>query len=60
MIFFDEIDAIVAKRELGSTEGHGGEGVQSRVLSTMLNEMDGIEQAEGILVIVSYSSNHNY
>ncbi len=25
------------------------EGVQSRVLSTMLNEMDGIEQAEGIL-----------
>jgi SpoVK/Ycf46/Vps4 family AAA+-type ATPase len=48
-IFFDEIDAIVAKRELGST---GGEGVQSRVLSTMLNEMDGIEQAEGILVIV--------
>eukprot|EP00026_Physarum_polycephalum_P003560 Phypoly_transcript_03573.p1 GENE.Phypoly_transcript_03573~~Phypoly_transcript_03573.p1 ORF type:complete len:698 (+),score=80.79 Phypoly_transcript_03573:268-2361(+) len=51
IIFFDEIDAIAAKRELGSTEGHGGEGVQSRVLSTMLNEMDGIEQVEGILVI---------
>jgi len=48
IIFLDEIDAIVARRSLSSEQD---EGVQARVLSTILNEMDGVEQAEGILVI---------
>ena len=41
VIFFDEIDAIVGKRssEFGSSTG---DSVQERVLSTLLNEMDGI------------------
>ncbi|XP_074651647.1 ATPase family gene 2 protein homolog B-like [Tubulanus polymorphus] len=37
ILFFDEIDAIVGKR----TE-KGSSGVQERVLSTLLNQMDGI------------------
>jgi len=49
IIFFDEIDALVAKRSFGSSDQD--EGVQTRVLSTLLNCMDGVEQAEDILVI---------
>lgn len=48
VIFFDEIDSIVGKRSLDSTS----QGVQERVLATLLNEMDGIEQASNILVVV--------
>jgi SpoVK/Ycf46/Vps4 family AAA+-type ATPase len=40
ILFLDEIDALVGKRDTG---GGGGDGVQLRVLSTMLNEMDGVE-----------------
>ncbi|XP_064620554.1 ATPase family gene 2 protein homolog B-like [Lineus longissimus] len=38
ILFFDEIDSIVGKR----SEGSSGRGVQERVLSTLLNHMDGI------------------
>ena len=38
ILFLDEIDSIVGKRSDGGT----GRGVQERVLSTLLNEMDGI------------------
>ncbi|EGZ17152.1 hypothetical protein PHYSODRAFT_499974 [Phytophthora sojae] len=52
IIFFDEIDVMVAKREFdGSGGGEGGSSTAMRVLSTMLNEMDGVESAEGPLVI---------
>ncbi|KAF1789627.1 CDC48 domain 2-like [Phytophthora cactorum] len=52
IIFFDEIDVMVAKREFdGSGGGEGGTSTAMRVLSTMLNEMDGVESAEGLLVI---------
>ncbi|ETL38642.1 hypothetical protein L916_09830 [Phytophthora nicotianae] len=52
IIFFDEIDVMVAKREFdGSGGGEGGASTAMRVLSTMLNEMDGVESAEGLLVI---------
>ncbi|XP_023227599.1 spermatogenesis-associated protein 5-like protein 1 isoform X2 [Centruroides sculpturatus] len=37
MIFFDEIDALVGKRGFGASRD-----VQEKVLSTLLNEMDGI------------------
>lgn len=37
VIFFDEIDSIGGDRDAGT-----GSGVEARVLSQMLNEMDGI------------------
>lgn len=56
IIFFDEIDVLVAKRHFdgsssGSQSGSGSSSSAMRVLSTMLNEMDGVESAEGLLVI---------
>jgi ATPase family associated with various cellular activities (AAA) len=51
VIFLDEIEAIVGKRNLGSG-GSGSDSVQERVLSTLLNEMDGVELASSVLVIV--------
>lgn len=54
VIFFDEIDAIVGKRNLGDVSGGGsGDSVQERVLSMLLNEMDGVESATSVLVVVS-------
>ncbi|KAF9102953.1 hypothetical protein BGX27_010801 [Mortierella sp. AM989] len=55
IVFFDEIDTIVGKRNFsagGGGEG-GGDSVQERVLSTMLNEMDGVENAAGVLIVAA-------
>lgn len=46
IIFFDEIDAIAAKR--GSTSQSG-----VNVLTTLLNEMDGIEELKNVLVVAA-------
>eukprot|EP01135_Chromosphaera_perkinsii_P001900 Nk52_evm49s212 gene=Nk52_evmTU49s212 len=46
IIFFDEIDALVGKRSSGMTDP-----VRDRILSTLLNEMDGIEASNNILVL---------
>jgi len=51
IIFFDEIETIVGKRSLSSGEGDSGVGL--RVLSTLLNELDGIEQSLGITVMAA-------
>ncbi|CAG8465126.1 3968_t:CDS:10 [Diversispora eburnea] len=53
VIFFDEIDAIVGKRSFdkGNSNGFGGDSVQERVLSMLLNEMDGIEIVNNVLVV---------
>lgn len=52
VIFIDEIDTLVGKRSLSSAEGgHQRDTVQERILSTLLNEMDGIELAKRVLVI---------
>lgn len=50
VIFFDEMDSIGAKRGWG---GEGGEsnGVNERVLSTLLNEMDGVEERTDVFII---------
>ncbi|KAG0279451.1 hypothetical protein BGZ95_001154 [Linnemannia exigua] len=56
IIFFDEIDTIVGKRNFsagGSGGDGGGDSVQERVLSTMLNEMDGVENATGVLIVAA-------
>lgn len=61
IIFLDETEAIVGKRNMGNGgSGGGGDSVQERILSTLLNEMDGVELAESVLVVVSNSIyNHN-
>jgi transitional endoplasmic reticulum ATPase len=46
VIFFDEIDAIVGKRSSEFGASSGGDSVQERVLSTLLNEMDGVSVAK--------------
>lgn len=54
VLFFDELDAIVTNR---GTSGVGGNGsIESRVLATLLNELDGITGsagASGIIVIAA-------
>jgi transitional endoplasmic reticulum ATPase len=50
IIFLDETEAIVGKRNMGNG-GSSGDSVQERVLSTLLNEMDGVEGAESVLVV---------
>jgi SpoVK/Ycf46/Vps4 family AAA+-type ATPase len=49
ILFFDEIDAIASNREIEGAEGE----VSSRILSTLLNEMDGVSSLHdsGVLVL---------
>ncbi|KAJ2613977.1 hypothetical protein H4S08_001941 [Coemansia sp. RSA 1365] len=49
VIFFDEIEAMVGKRALGGAAN--ADSVQERILSTLLNEMDGVESSDGVLVV---------
>ncbi|KAG0202121.1 hypothetical protein BGX28_005263 [Mortierella sp. GBA30] len=52
ILFFDEMDSIGAKRGWGGDgESQGSSGVNERVLSTLLNEMDGVEERMGVFVI---------
>lgn len=37
--------------------GSSGDSVQERVLSTLLNEMDGVESADSVLVVVRSALN---
>lgn len=46
IIFFDEIDSIGSERDAGGTKG-------LNVLTTLLNEMDGIESLKGVLVLAA-------
>lgn len=56
IIFLDEVDALVGSRGIGEGgSGGGSDPVRDRILSTLLNEMDGIEMAKGILVMVRRS-----
>jgi transitional endoplasmic reticulum ATPase len=50
VIFLDEVEALVGSRS--SQESTGG-GVSERVLSTLLNEMDGVESAGQVLVVAA-------
>jgi AAA family ATPase len=47
IIFFDEIESIGSKRE------HGGRNSGVNVLTTLLNEMDGIETLKGVTVLAA-------
>ncbi|CAO3623610.1 unnamed protein product [Cunninghamella blakesleeana] len=52
IIFLDETEAIVGKRNMGNGGSSSGDSVQERILSTLLNEMDGVESADSVLVVV--------
>ncbi|KAK8699693.1 hypothetical protein V6N13_115776 [Hibiscus sabdariffa] len=55
IIFFDEADVVAAKRG-GSSRNSSAVG--ERLLSTLLTEMDGLEQANGILVLAATNRPH--
>ncbi|MEA3559553.1 MAG: AAA family ATPase [Candidatus Thermoplasmatota archaeon] len=48
ILFLDEIDAIAKRRDFYSTDD-----VTPRVLSIMLSEMDGMDDAEGIIIVAT-------
>ncbi|MES1910934.1 MAG: hypothetical protein MHM6MM_003452 [Cercozoa sp. M6MM] len=54
VVIIDDVDTLVQRRELGQS---GGSDVSSRVLSTLLNELDGVQQErreqEHVLVIAT-------
>ncbi|RKP09240.1 P-loop containing nucleoside triphosphate hydrolase protein [Thamnocephalis sphaerospora] len=50
VVFLDEVDALVGKRDLGNGGG-SSDPVRDRVLTTLLNEMDGVEAADSVLVV---------
>jgi AAA family ATPase len=52
IIFFDEIDAIAKSRDSDSGSG-GSSGGGLNVLTTLLNEMDGIETLKGVVVLAA-------
>ncbi|MBI4823591.1 MAG: CDC48 family AAA ATPase [Nitrospirae bacterium] len=49
ILFFDEIDSLVPRREAGIADAH----VTERVISQFLTEMDGIEELKGVLVLAA-------
>eukprot|EP00173_Palmaria_palmata_P003085 Plantae.Rhodophyta-Palmaria_palmata.ctg3211.p2 GENE.Plantae.Rhodophyta-Palmaria_palmata.ctg3211~~Plantae.Rhodophyta-Palmaria_palmata.ctg3211.p2 ORF type:complete len:221 (-),score=35.61 Plantae.Rhodophyta-Palmaria_palmata.ctg3211:1394-1972(-) len=52
ILFLDEIDSLVGKRDASASSGNSdGNQVQSRVLSTLLTEMDGLASSTGVLVV---------
>ncbi|KAG8655545.1 cell division control protein 48 homolog B isoform X2 [Manihot esculenta] len=55
IIFFDEADVVAAKRGGNSSNSTT---VGERLLSTLLTEMDGLEQAKGILVLAATNRPH--
>ncbi|XP_027099778.1 cell division control protein 48 homolog B isoform X3 [Coffea eugenioides] len=55
IIFFDEADVVAARRGGSSS---GSTTVGERLLSTLLTEMDGLEQAKGILVLAATNRPH--
>ena len=48
ILFLDEIDSIAKRRDFYSTDD-----VTPRVLSIMLSEMDGMDEAEGVIVVAT-------
>jgi SpoVK/Ycf46/Vps4 family AAA+-type ATPase len=53
IIFIDEIDTLIGKRSLDGGGGGKQDVVQERILSMMLNEMDGVSELSNVLTIVS-------
>jgi transitional endoplasmic reticulum ATPase len=47
LVFFDEIDALLATRGAGASDGRVGD----RVIGQFLAELDGVEELKGVLVL---------
>lgn len=58
MVFIDELDALVGKRSEGLQQQGGGSEVSTRILTTFLNEMDGIERCDGVFVLAATNRLH--
>ncbi|KAG9439181.1 hypothetical protein H6P81_019346 [Aristolochia fimbriata] len=57
IVFFDEADVVASKRS-GGANSRSNTTVGERLLSTLLTEMDGLEQAKGILVLAATNRPH--
>ncbi len=53
VLFIDEIDGLVSRRDASAAGGGSGTGVGDRLLATLLTEMDGIDKCEGVLVVAA-------
>jgi SpoVK/Ycf46/Vps4 family AAA+-type ATPase len=53
IIFVDELDMLVGKRGSSGSGENSSDNTSGRLLSTFLNEMDGLELAGGILVLAT-------
>jgi len=49
IIFFDEIDSIASRRGRGANDA----GVTERVVNTLLNEMDGLDELNDVVILAS-------
>ncbi len=49
ILFFDEIDSLIPKRNSSGADNH----VSERVISQFLTEMDGIEELKGVVVLAA-------
>ena len=60
ILFLDELDGIASSRDLGQSGSGSGSSssVALRVLSTLLNEMDGIENSVGVVVVAATNRVH--
>lgn len=52
ILFLDHIEVLGARRKLGGSDSTG---ISERLLSTLLNEMDGIEESKNVMVIACTS-----
>ncbi|KAI9470648.1 MAG: P-loop containing nucleoside triphosphate hydrolase protein [Benjaminiella poitrasii] len=51
IVFIDEMDSIAMKRGFDMNDGNSSGGVNERVLSTLLNEIDGVEGRQDVILI---------
>ncbi|KAI8872987.1 AAA-domain-containing protein [Ramicandelaber brevisporus] len=51
IVLMDELDVLATKRETDSTASDGAGGLNERTLSTLLNEMDGVQDRKGVLIV---------
>ncbi|GBG31580.1 26S proteasome regulatory subunit 8-like [Hondaea fermentalgiana] len=51
ILFFDELDSIATRRDLGTGGLQQTSAASNRVLGTFLNELDGIDTQQGLLVL---------
>uniref|UniRef100_A0A7S2RHQ3 AAA+ ATPase domain-containing protein n=1 Tax=Mucochytrium quahogii TaxID=96639 RepID=A0A7S2RHQ3_9STRA len=57
ILFLDELDALATKRNLEG--GDNVDGVGNRVLATLLNEMDGVSDSQGVIVLAASNRYEN-